>query len=106
MYSHKLLKYINKKQIVSKNNISNIPQKKQYDFFIIIPAYYENEYIHDTLASIANQNKLLLKKTLVVIVINNSNLCNQDIKHNNYKTFNTLINTNYIFEIIITYVYW
>ena len=101
MYSHKLSKYIKSKQIVSKNNISVNPRKKQYDFFIVIPAYAENNYIDDTLTSITSQNKLLLHKTLIVIVINNSNLCNQDIKHNNYNTYKKLINTKYIFEAVV-----
>jgi len=101
MYSHKLLKYLNKKQIASKQNISIVPQKKQYDFFIVIPAYSENQYIHDTLDSIANQNKTLLKKTLIVVIINNSNHCNQIVKQNNYQTYKTLISAKYLFEIII-----
>ena len=90
-----------------KNNIlnnygmpNNSPIKKLYDFFIIIPAYKEKNYIENTLESIADQKQSLLNRTLIVIVINNSNNDNQSIVQNNLETLQLIVKKKYNFEII------
>ena len=47
------------------------PIRNSYQYFIVIPVLNELEYLFKTLNSINNQNCELLKKTLIVIVINN-----------------------------------
>ena len=47
------------------------PIRNSYQYFIVIPVLNELEYLFKTLNSINNQNSELLKKTLIVIVINN-----------------------------------
>ena len=97
---------IHLKKYLTKENIhSGVPHKvldkcKNFDFFIVIPCYNEYDYLFKTLDSINKQNPLLLKKTLVVIVINNSVKSNSNVKHNNKKTFDKLIGLNYSFEFV------
>ena len=47
------------------------PIKNSYQYFIIIPVLNELEYLFKALNSINNQDSELLKKTLIVTVINN-----------------------------------
>ena len=91
----------NKKQLLSTSSLSHAnPQKRKYKYFFIIPSYNEYNYIHNTLDSIKSQNQKLLKESLVVIVINNSNETEQSICKNNFKTYKSIINARYNFEII------
>ena len=58
-FSHKLNKY-KKKYLNTVYGASHVkPKKKSYKYFIIIPAYNENNYIHFTLNSISKQKKNL-----------------------------------------------
>ena len=80
-------------------------QYKVYKYFIIIPIYNEYHYILDTLQSIHHQNKLLLKETLVILVINNSKDCSLKIINYNSRT-HALINKqkyNYKYEVLDYY---
>ena len=100
-FSHKLNKY-KKKYLNKVYGASHVkPKKKSYKYFIIIPAYNENNYIHFTLKSIAKQKKELIKGLLVIIVINNSNISPNKVYNNNLDTYNSLIKNIYNFEIII-----
>ena len=94
-FSHKLnkykKKYLNKEYGVSQAN----PMKESYKYFIIIPAYNENNYIHFTLSSIAKQKKEHIKELLVIVVINNSNLSTNTAYNNNLDTYNSLIKNMY-----------
>ena len=98
-YNKTLQKYINNKKIYF-GKAHKRPSKAAYQFFIIIPAYSEKEYIFKTLQSIDNQNILLLKKLLVVIIINNSKSDTKKIINNNKISYNKLINNQYNFEFV------
>jgi len=90
-----------KKQLQSIVGFSHkSPLQRGYKYFIIIPSYNEYNYIHNTLNSIKNQNQELLKKLLVIIVINNAKEAEHSIYINNLKTYKTIINSKYNFEII------
>ena len=71
-FTHTLQKYKNKKIHSNLGAPHKSPTKSFYKYFIIIPSYVENLYIHDTLDTIIAQNKKLLSQTLVVVVINNT----------------------------------
>ena len=94
-------KYNKNYRFKDKLNLNNYPQKKVYDFFIVIPAYCEELYIPFTLESINKQNLELLNTTLVVIVINNSKKEQQKIKNNNKRTFISISKKQFNFELII-----
>ena len=97
-YRIKYNKYVAKHSI--KNfKISNPPQHKSYNYFMIIPAYNEYDYINITLSSISKQT--LQKKLLVIIVINNSEHSTNNIVNNNKQTYKKLNSTKYPFEIIL-----
>ena len=95
-----LKKYLTKENIHSGTPHKVLDKSKNFDCFIVIPCYNEYDYLFKTLDSINKQNPLLLEKTLVVIVINNSVKSNSNIKHNNEKTFDKLIGLNYSFEFV------
>ena len=69
---------------------NKVPSKSDYQNFIIIPCYNEYDYIFKTLNSINQQELKLLNQTLVVIVINNSNIESQSIVSNNKRTYDLL----------------
>jgi len=100
-FQHKLQKYQNTKINRSLGAPHTCPKNSFYKYFIIIPSYSENLYIHDTLDTVAIQNKELLSQILVVVVINNSIDDNRIIKNNNYNTYRKLLNQHYVFELII-----
>ena len=62
------------------------PQRKSFSFIICIPSYAEDLYIKKTLQSIEKQNEKLLKKTLIIIVINNGPNEDPKIISSNQKT--------------------
>jgi len=95
-----LKKYLTKENIHSGAPHKVLDKCKNFDFFIVIPCYNEYDYLFKTLDSINKQNPLLLEKTLVVIVVNNSVKSNSNVKHNNEKTFDKLIGLNYSFEFV------
>ena len=103
--NHKYEKYLNKKAILDFWVPHIKPQKKNYDFVISIPSYCEFNYLFKTLDSINNQDKSLLDKTIVSIIINNSNHSSKDIIDNNHATYKKLINSNYNFEFILIDAY-
>ena len=81
-FQYKLQKYKNNKINHSLGTSHTCPKNSFYKYFIIIPSYSENLYIHDTLDTFAIQNKELLSQILVVVVINNSIGDNRIIKDN------------------------
>ena len=94
-------KYIIKKS-EKKWSLNNKPQKKNYSNIICIPSYAEYNFNEPTLQSIAKQNSLLLKNTLIIIVINNSSNCNQHIIDSNNKTIQII--NKYSIRLEIYYV--
>ena len=86
MNSKLLYKYFKKYHFKGPWKLEPIPNQKKYQFIIIIPSFSEYEYLPNLLFSIANQDKQLLKKLLVVIVINNSVNSNKSIIQNNKRT--------------------
>ena len=93
-------KYI-KKTIYPDLFRHNFPNKEQYDYFIVIPVFNEFDYLLTTLQSINNQDQSLLKKTLVVLVINNCIDSEKSIKNNNQLTFEMVQNKKFNYEYII-----
>ena len=71
--NHKLKKYISNKLANKEWSPHARPKKSNYDFLITIPCYDEIDYIFNTLDSINKQDRELLDRTLVSIIINNSN---------------------------------
>ena len=100
-FTHTLQKYKNNKINFALGSPHSFPNSDFYKYFIIIPSYSENLYIHDTLYSITIQDKQLLSQTLVVIVINNCKNDSKAIKDNNRNTHIKLLNEHYIFEMIV-----
>jgi len=98
---YKYQKYLQKKAIRDIKFSNNIPSKSSYDFIVSIPSYAEFDYLFKTLDSINAQDKRLLNKTLVSVVINNSDACDSFIVGNNLKTHNRLIKTNYNFDLVL-----
>lgn len=96
-----LQKYKNNKILSQLGKPHKLPEKDFYKYFIIIPSFSEEKYIFDTLKTISHQNKKLLFETLIVIVINNANSASNYIKKNNQRTYDTLLNLKYNFEMII-----
>ena len=78
-----------------------VPIRKKYEYFIIIPAFSEKDYIKKTLKSISNQNQLILNKLLVIVVINNLKNYNQKVIENNLATYKMLNKLKFNFELII-----
>ena len=99
--NHKLKKYMSNK-LASKEWSPHVrPKKSSYDFLITIPCYDEIDYIFNTLDSINKQDRELLDRTLVSIIINNSNRENSSIIANNNKTYNQLLELNHDFELVL-----
>ena len=96
-----LKKYKKNKKFKNSTFIKTFPQKETYDFFIIIPCYYEKSYIDLTLETISIQNQDLLECTLVIIVINNASSEKQIIKDNNRETYISLYKKKFNFELIL-----
>ena len=96
-FQHTLQKYKNNRIISNLGQPHTSANHHFYKYFIIIPSYCENLYIHNTLESITRQNKELLSQVLVVIVINNSKNDKPAIKNNNRNTYIQLLKKNYIF---------
>ena len=100
-FSKTLNKYLKKLSKQYHSHSHQNPLQSKYEYFIIIPSYNENKYIHQTLKSIQNQNKKLLNQLLVVVVINNPKNIAKEVYNNNLKTYQTIINTQYNFEVIV-----
>jgi len=100
--NHKINKYIKNKLADKKWGIHKTPNKQSYDFIVSIPCYDEYDYIFKTLESINNQNKNILKNTLVSITINNSEDVEDFILSNNQKTYEKLLESTYDFEFVVT----
>ena len=77
-----------------------VPKRKKYEFFFIIPAFSEKDYIKETLASISNQNQLILNKLLVIVIINNLENDDQKVIENNLATYKMLNKLKFNFELI------
>ena len=99
-FNKTLIKY-QKNKINFHGMPNRLPQNPQYDFFIIIPAYSEYDYIDNTLFSINEQININFKKLLVIVIINNSLSDSSDIKENNLKTYTKLIKRKDNFELIV-----
>jgi len=98
---HLLNKYLTKRSFHDLAVPHNHPKKLHYSKFIVIPCYNEYDFIFQTLDSINEQNLNLLKETIVIIVINNSNTDSNIVKKNNQLTYDSLIEKSYFFEFII-----
>ena len=100
-FKYTLKKYYTKKIVLNFGKAHRTPNQDYYNYFIVIPAYAEYDYINHTLKSIDNQDKKLLSETLIIVIINNTESDNDTIKSNNKKTYDYLINTQYAFEMIV-----
>lgn len=67
---------------------------KSYDNVIVIPSLAESEIITNCIKSLEINNWNILDKTLIIVVINNSEDAPSDIAENNKKTFELLSNYN------------
>lgn len=76
------------------------PEKKKYKFIICIPAYAELNHLPLTLKSIDQQDKKLLDKTLVIIVINNGPNPYPKVLKNNEHTKKLVLSNSQNFEVI------
>ncbi len=94
-------KYLQKRSLNKYGKPHKIFKNKYFNFSIVIPCYNEFNHIFDTLDSINQQNQYILKETLVVIVINNSQKELETVKKNNQNTYNKLINQKYNFNFIV-----
>ena len=99
-FNKTLIKY-QKNKIHFHGEPNKIPHNQRYDFFIIIPAYSEYEYIDNTLFSINDQIDIDFNKLLVIVIINNSLSSSSEVKENNFNTYTKLIKRKYDFELII-----
>ena len=97
-FQNNLKKYL-KKRAEKKWGFNKSPSKNNYDFFIIVPAKSEREYLPSLIQSISKQNQKYLNNCLVIIVINNSIKDLKEILDNNNKTIEYLNNTLFNFEI-------
>ena len=95
-----LKKYFNKRSFHGLGKPFKKTNKIAYRYIIVIPCYNEFDYIFDTLTSINKQKSNLLEDTLVIIVINNSESDNFNIKENNIKTHQSLIQKIYKYDFI------
>lgn len=77
-------------------------EEKLYDNIIVIPSLAEFEKISSCLNSIEKNDKRILGKTLIIIVINNSEKALSEIIENNKKTFQLL--SNYSGKLNINFV--
>lgn len=97
----------------SKNNISTYLKKRgvqqpwklephphrKFEHVIVVPAYAEYEQLPSLLDSIAENNAIHLKNILVVIVVNNSENADQQIRTNNLNTLNYLKKSKFHFQL-------
>jgi hypothetical protein len=98
-YKKTLLKYKNQK-FISLGKAHKSPDKILYKYFIIIPAFSENEYLWETLNSIEKQNKKFKNNLLIIIVVNNIQNDKPEIIINNNTTYKQLVSSDYDFEFI------
>lgn len=95
-----VLNYLNKFSFTNWNLEND--DDKFYDYIIVIPSLAENDRIQSCLKSLENNNQTVLERTLIIIVINNSENASTDIIENNQKTFkllsiyNGILNINYV----------
>lgn len=79
---------------LKKQNIHKWKIKKRhndfYNNFVVIPACDEFNYIHNLLQTLEINESEYLKKTLVVIVVNNSVNASKEVKNSNLKLINYL----------------
>lgn len=72
---------------------------KFYDNIIVIPSLAEYDRIQTCLKSLERNNQKVLEKTLIIIVINNSENASSEIIENNQKTFDLLSNYDGVLNI-------
>ena len=92
--------YIEKRGITHPWKLNPKP-KRNFDQIIIIPSLGESNHLPQTLLSINQNEKVLLKDTLVIIVVNNSKNASVFIKNDNKKTLQILSNQKYTFFLTI-----
>ena len=97
-------KYL-EKRAEKKWDLNKIPNNKIYSFIICIPSYAEHNYIIQTLQSISKQNKNLLEKTLIIIVINNSSDSSLDVITSNHNTIKIIKKFLLNFEVLYVNAY-
>ncbi len=87
-------KYLNKNKNFYKLE-SNFEVRTKYSGAIIIPVLAELTNIEKTLKFIALNNEMLLSKTLIIIVINNSQNCSKEDFNDNQKLITLLHNSQF-----------
>ncbi len=80
-----------KKFSYPKWSISN-DSNKLFDNIIVIPALAEFENLPECLSSLENNDNVLLERTLILIVVNNSENSPEEVKVNNEQTIKFLNN--------------
>lgn len=75
---------------------------KLYDNIVVVPSLAETERIRTCLNSLERNNDNILERTLVIIVINNSDKSETEVVDNNKKTFQLL--SNYSGKLDINFV--
>ena len=93
--------YLKKRSEKGIWKLNSLPKKSIYEFIICIPAYAEKDYILNTLNSIGDQDKILLDRTMTIIVINNGNNRTDQVFQNNEKTEQYIQSYSTNFEILI-----
>ena len=90
--------YLKKRGITGSREIDPQPQKKIHQA-VVIPAFGEAELVHHTLASLNENDTLILENTLVVAVVNNAVNSPKSILKNNQTTLNILKSVHYNFTL-------
>jgi len=91
---------LDKKAVKSPWKLSKIPTKNKYKYIIVIPAFFERDFLPNTLKSISAQPDEYLKSILVIVVINNSENANKKVVLNNFSIWKYINQMDYNYEII------
>ena len=93
-----IVKYYKKHSLNFSIKTISSPPKKSYNFFVVIPAYDEYDFIFNTLDSINSASFIAFNTLLVIIVVNNTNKDSKQIKENNHKTYQLINKTQYAYD--------
>lgn len=90
--------YLKKRGITGPWKIEPRPQSK-FELCVVIPAYGESELLPLTLASLNTNDPSILKNTITLVVVNNSNQAPAEIKVDNQLTIEALKAAKYHFTL-------